>query len=802
MAHEDEAAQASLITDLHVEATHRLTEALVEAENRMRRRIELLADVIFETDGDGLLVFLNDAWERLTGYEVASCLGTALSTYFASEYRNEVDRFLLQPDVAPRPFLGIAHRNGTAVWVRLSVAQMASGGQVGLLQDVTRDKEIQDELSMLSIVASSTDNLVVITDSHGRIDWVNPAFERRTGYRLSEISGRTPGSFLQGRGTDRVTVERIGKALWQKESVSEELLNYDRNGNSYWVTLNITPVHDATGRLERFISIQTDTTERKRHEEEMHHQRAVLEERVLLRTAELARAKELAEAATEAKSAFVANMSHEIRTPLNAIVGFAHLLRNTGLNERQQEFVVKSQRAAEVLMSTVNDVLDFSKIEAGALVLESRPFRLSAVLDNVTTVVGDFIAARGVAFSVEVSDGIPEYVAGDALRLEHVLLNLVGNADKFTHDGEVAVTVDLLAHQGRDIVLEFSVRDTGIGMTPDQVDRLFHAFAQADESTTRQYGGTGLGLTISKRLVELMGGDIDVRTAPGVGSEFVFTAVFGPADASDQTDDGISSPGWTSQASNWPELAGRRVLLAEDSLFGQELVVELLAEVGMTVELASTGQEVLDRLAADPPYDVILMDVQMPEMDGLEATRRIRADERFGHPVIIAMTANALAKDLVECRESGMDDVESKPVNPDRLFATMSRWLGPVREQTAATVDGDVFDPTVLANLFAGQPQKVQRFRTRFVDTTTGILAEMAMAKDQGDLAAIGRLAHRLKASAATVGAHNMAGQCQEIEDASRSGGMDIAGLLGGLETGFLDVQTALTAQGRVGEAP
>jgi len=763
-------------TDLHVEATQRLTEALVDSEHRMRRRVELLTEVVFETDEDGCLVFLNEAWRTLTGLEVRACLGSELVGYFPAESRAEVSGALSALSSVPQRLrTHLVHLDGRTVWVSLSVARMASGGAVGALHDVTAEKSAQDELALLSLVASSTDNMFVITDAEGRMDWANPAFEVRSGYRLDEVRGRTPGSFLQGPGTDPEAVERIRQALRRRTSVREELLNYTREGEPYWITLQISPVFDSEGRLDRYVSVQSDTTERKRHEQEVLEQKAALEDRVQARTAELRKAKEVAEDAALAKSAFIANVSHEIRTPLNAIIGLSHLCLRTDLDEKQLDYVAKTEQAAKNLLRIVDDVLDFSKIEAGALVLEHAPFALATVIGNVDAVVGTLAREKGLEFSIDAADALPTFLVGDPLRLEQVLLNLIGNAVKFTHRGSVRVSIAIDSFGDGEVTLEFRVHDTGVGLTQVQIDRLFQNFTQAEESTARTFGGTGLGLAISKRLVQQLGGRIGVSSMPGVGSTFFFTAKFAPLDR-ELTDGGGSRPA-EQEAVDTGRLSGARVLVAEDNTFNQQVAAELLESMGAEVRVVGTGFEAVQALLQDGGFDAVLMDVQMPELDGLAATERIRATPDIAGTVIIAMTAGATEDDLAECLAAGMDDYEPKPIDPDRLYATLAKWLpdrspaSPLRpvERTPA-LEQEVVDRSALARLVNDDPEKIRLFATKFVESSRATLEDMEGAGQRRNLTELGSLAHRLKSAAATVGAPSMASLCLEIETTSHQG--------------------------------
>lgn len=775
------AAQPVDVTDLHVEATQRLTEALVESEHRMRRRVEVLSEVVFETDGDGQLVFLNQAWRFVTGRDVATSLGHSLTSFFPQEQLAAVASTIgTLSQVPQRLRTSLIHLDGRSVSVSLSVSRIPSGGTVGVMHDITAEKQAQDELAMLSLVASSTDNMVVITDAEGCIEWVNPAFEKRTGYRLRDIDGRTPGSFLQGPGTDAQTVERIRQGLRRSMVVHEEILNYSRSGEPYWNQMHISPVFDADGDLYRFVAIQSDTTERKRQERDILEQKAALEDQVAVRTAELRKAKEEAEAATVAKSAFIANVSHEIRTPLNAIIGLSHLCLRTDLEPKQADYVSKTESAAKNLVRIVDDLLDFSKIEAGALVLEHAPFALATVMGNVDAVVGTMAREKGLEFDIDAEPGLPSHLIGDPLRLEQVLLNLVGNAVKFTHRGSVRISVGVELADERTMSLEFRVHDTGIGLTPVQIDHLFQAFSQADESTARQFGGTGLGLVISKRLVQQMGGRIGVSSTPGVGSTFFFTASFGTLAGRDQVDTVKTDKGLAMGQMDLSRLAGARVLVAEDNPFNQQVAAELLEAVGIEVTVVGTGLAVLHELEHGPRFDVVLMDVKMPELDGMETTKRIRSTPGIDDTVIIAMTAATSDDELAACRAAGMNDCRPKPYEPDDLYAALVTWipdrsptpvLRVVEKQTETVVPAA--DRTVLERLVNGDTAKYRKFADKFMETSEATVKEMRAAGSRRDLTELGSLAHRLKSAAATVGAAVLATTCAEMEKACHQGDVD-----------------------------
>ena len=515
-----------------------------------------------------------------------------------------------------------------------------------------------------------------------------------------------------------------------------------------------------------------------------------LEARVLERTRELEAAMHRAAAANQAKSDFLSNMSHEIRTPANGVIGMAYLALKANPDPRQRDYLQKIHSSGQHLLRIINDILDFSKIEAGKLELEEMDFDLSTVFEGVSNQTAHAAKARGLKLVFQVNPSLSRALRGDPLRIGQVLLNYVGNAIKFSQNGEVIVRAATLHRGEADSLVRFEVQDSGIGMTEAQIAQLFQSFHQADTSTTRKYGGTGLGLAISKQLALLMGGEVGVDSQPGRGSTFWFTARLRWGTAAPAAAVGATP----SAAAQLDVIKGARVLLVEDNLLNQEVATGLLEDVGATVCIANNGQQAVDLLLAER-FDCVLMDVQMPVMDGLQATRLIREHPLTSATPVLAMTANARNEDRVRCIEAGMNDFITKPIVPDQLYATVAKWLLPRPDQppvsdgprhsqgTHATAptwavpagDPDIIDLSILSRSVAGNPHKVRRYASLFVESIPETLAELETTLARRELSALADLGHRLKSSSRMVGAMGFAAMCQSLEGFRTDGTLDQA---------------------------
>ncbi|GAA4034808.1 ATP-binding protein [Actimicrobium antarcticum] len=761
------------------------SRALSLARDERQTIIDHMPAVVVYWDKQLLNRFANTAYLDWFGVTPQQMLGRHIRDVNGAEHFSRIAPFLNSALAGNTEIfeLPIVLPDGSERHALISYVPDRVDGEIvgiyGFLSNISQLKQAQKaeaEASLLleSIVDAASDFSIIATDMNGIVTLFSRGAQRMLGYTAAEIVGRcSPANFhvadeviarasslSEQYGVPVAGFEVFVHLARQNLSETREWTYVRKDGSTLPIHLTVTAVRDQRHQIIGFAGIAND----------IHAEKAIRKS--------LAAARDQAEAASLAKSQFLANMSHEIRTPMNAILGMLQLLQYTGLTPQQRDYAFKSESAARSLLGLINDILDFSKLGADKMSLESVPFSLDTLVRDLSVILSANAVNKDVEILFSVDPRLPAFLQGDAQRLQQILLNLAGNAVKFTLQGTVDIAIRQINDYRDATDVAFSVSDTGIGIAADKLTTIFEMFSQAEASTSRRFGGTGLGLTISQRLVSLMGGSLVAESEEGVGSRFSFNAMFEKV-ASADVRTSFPAPVVLPRSR---ALTGLRLLVIDDNLINQQVAQELLSEQGALVDVADGGIAGAARVfAASPCYDAVLMDIQMPDMDGYETTRQIRLDLRMQALPIIAMTANVMSGDREACLRAGMNDHIGKPISIDELVRTLLRHCAEIQPEDVMADPGaggwDV--PRQHADTAAIELERaLQRLggnRSLFLNIAgkfgaeaRTMVANLRDALDGANYGAAADILHTLKSTAGTVGAQSLAELAAALELACR----------------------------------
>jgi len=635
----------------------------ITARKKSELELEILSMVASKSasgiairDAKGRVTWVNAALENMLGYKFSEIEGRRFSEIVVGEDTSKQSLEIAEEAISAKmPYnidLLIYKKDLSPIWVNAATTPILNEKgeierQVEIINDITERKFAEDQLTLLSLVASKTINGVAISGSDGKIKWINQSLQDLTGYTLAEFQNTRPGDLLAGEGTDMELLKNARQQAADCKPSNIELLSYKKDGTQIWLSISNTPTFNTGGSLDQQVEIINDISERKLAEQE------------------LIKTREEALQLSKAKETFLSVMSHEIRTPLNAVIGMSYILMDDNPTESQTENLKILGFSAQNLLNLINDVLDFTKIETGNMVLESVNVNLKELVVQTLNSLQFKTAEKHVALKSEIDYRIPANVIGDNTRLYQILINLLGNAVKFTENGEVKLKLDLLEENKKFVKVRFEVSDTGIGIPADKIDDIFNSYTQANTDTTRKYGGTGLGLAITKSLIELYNSEISVKSELGKGSAFSFTIQFDRSTTSVVSDNSKSPI---------QPLTGV-VLVVDDNEINRLLASKVISKWGVSVDFAENGKIAFEKVQ-EKKYDLILMDLHMPVMDGMESSKSIRRLGGYYAKVpIIALTASLFAHELETIKECGMDGFVIKPFVPNDLYNKIRPYL-------------------------------------------------------------------------------------------------------------------------------
>ena len=713
-----------LNTELEAKVVER-TEELRNSHQELKAIFDA-ADVGMAYIREQTVIRCNHKLEKLLGYQPGELIGkpdyaliqNEASYSFISE---NLDDFVARGETFSYE-IEMTRKDGSTFKAKLMEHALdkfnPEAGIISILEDITDRKQREEQLrtseQRYRLAADNMLDVIWTMELDGSFSYVSPSVEKLRGFTPEEAMQQsteeilTPDSQAVSLGYFNKLVSAVQNGV-RPENFRGELEYICKDGSTFWTEAMAFPVLTPDGGFMQLLGVTRDISERKRYENALQQ------------------ARDSAEAANHAKSNFLANMSHEIRTPMNAIIGFSSIMLDSELSREQKDYLSKILAAGNSLLNLINDILDYSKIEAGYLHFEKRLFYLEDTLRSISNLFGMKLDKKGLKLTIEMGADLPRHLVGDSLRLEQILNNLVGNAIKFTEKGEIRVQVEALPELDSEttVWLRFSVSDTGIGINPEALPQLFSAFNQADSSITRRFGGTGLGLAISKRLVELMGGEIHVNSVEGQGSQFIFTASFERV-IQQSSSLAVQSPTQTLNQEPLPLFQNAKILLVEDNLLNQQVAMHYLSKLQTQVILAENGFQALE-LASTIHFDAVLMDLQMPDMDGFETSRRIRALPEGKTVPIIAVSASVMIETVQRCFDADMNDHLAKPLTVERLANCLRKWIIPTQQPVAALETDDKPHKTTTSPPL--HPVKMEELQPLLLELAQLLSSNMLIAK-------------------------------------------------------------------------
>lgn len=781
----NEAGEVEHVLEYTLDITQRKEMELLLAQSeeiarKLTAAMDQTASTVVITDKEGRIEYVNAAFTRSSGYTLGEVMGENPRILKSEDKSSDEYRELWETITAGKDWRGRfcnRRKNGELFWEEATISPIINAAGeithfIAVKEDITEQRKTEEALRKSEALLRASQ---AITRT-GAWEW---DVKNQTMYWTAEtyrLHGMEPGELAAGSpehidqslaGYNREDIPRISAAF---QACLEDGKPYDmevpyttRKGESIWIRTSAEPVIEK-GQVTRVIGTFMDITKRKEVEEE------------------LKKARDEAEKANEAKSRYLANMSHEIRNPMNAVIGMTHLALQTQLTPQQAEYLHRIDQSSKALLNLINDVLDFSKIEAGKMELESAPVDLETLMEQVKTVVEPPAREKNLTLHFQIAPDVPRQVKGDAMRLSQILINLMSNGVKFTEEGTVSLSLRTGGSlQPGEEKLVFIVEDTGIGMTPLQMKHLFNPFRQGESSISRRFGGTGLGLSICRHLADLMGGELLVKSESGHGSTFQFSVTLPLITGRESASEGTATAA-TAATETEISLEGLRVLVVEDQEINQMVACGMLENWGIETAVAASGHEAL-KVLEEETFDLVLMDIRMPGMSGLTATRRIRQHHRWQQLPVIAMTAEAMSGDREESLAAGMNDHIPKPIDPQQLHHTLVRWgLRKNREHHEAMLatgtpaepmeDVKVHLPESLPGInvkeglerFLGDQEVFLQILEHVYEHRCKEISALRQAIHEEDLANIRFLVHRIKGMAGNISAYRLHETAQGIE--------------------------------------